>query len=295
MYAARRTPACLQPTLHHRRELVDVGVGQLRKRRPAPLFLLRPCRNLWPGRRIQRVADLTALADPVARVDVPPVDHVLRAGVPLELGREFGEGKLLVVDQLQIPHRMKVGRLAEPAHLDLVGAAVAAFADVERLVEVADEVDDEAQRELLVRKARFGILKDRAEMAERLQRIAFARRMVVDDPVERHIMPRRRGLLPERRRVGAHLVRPGRRLVEALGAAENFLHMRTRKPAELGVGDCRNHAVPGLAPGEGGRWREQPQRNDGKRRQATSALMAADHWSGLSRIRPAGACPARAA
>jgi hypothetical protein len=70
--------------------------------------------------------------------------------VPLELRRQFGEGQLLVVDQLRIPHCMEIGRLTEPSDLHVIAALVAAFADVKRLMEVADQVDDEAKRELLV-------------------------------------------------------------------------------------------------------------------------------------------------
>ena len=80
--------------------------------------------------------------------------------MPLELGGELGERQLLIVDQLRIPHCVEVGRLAEPGDLHVVAPLVAAFADVERLVEVADQVNDEAQCKLLVGEARVRVPKD---------------------------------------------------------------------------------------------------------------------------------------
>ena len=46
---------------------------------------------------------------------------------------------------------------AEPFHLHLIAAPVAAFANVQRLVKIADEVHDESQRKLLVGKARVRV------------------------------------------------------------------------------------------------------------------------------------------
>ena len=75
--------------------------------------------------------------------------------MPLQLRGELREGQLLLVDQLRIPNGVEVGRLAEPGDLHVVAALVAAFADVERLMKVADEMNDEAQRQLLVGEARL--------------------------------------------------------------------------------------------------------------------------------------------
>ena len=101
-------------------------------------------------------------------------------------------------------------------------------------------------------------------MGERLERVALGRRMVVDDPVERHVVPGRRRLLPESAGRRAHLVGPVRGLVEALRPAEDLAHVRPREPAELRVGDGGDDSVPGLAPGERGR------RNAGSPQAATN-------------------------
>ncbi len=119
-------------------------------------------------------------------------------------------------------------------------------------MEVADEVDDEAQRELLVGKARARILERAPEAAERLERVAFGRGMIVGDPVERDVMPRSRGLLPERLRGRAHVVGPVRGLVEALGTAEKLANVRPRQPGQLRIGDRGHDPVAGLAPGQSG-------------------------------------------
>src|SRR5206468_8498626 len=106
-----------------------------------------------------------------------------------ELGREFREGQLLLIDDRRIPGRVEVGRLAEPRNLHIVAALVAALARVEWLVEVADEMNDEAQRKLLVGAACVWIFERGAELGECLERVALRRRMVVGNPVDRHIMP----------------------------------------------------------------------------------------------------------
>src|SRR6185437_12995555 len=104
-----------------------------------------------------------------------------------------------------------------------VTALVAAFAGVKRLMNVADKVDDEAQRGLLVGTARVRVLQHLAEFRQRLERVARRRRMVIDDAVEGYIVPWARLLLPEGRRIGAHVVGPGRGFVEALAGAEDLL------------------------------------------------------------------------
>ena len=155
-------------------------------------------------------------------------------------------------------------------------------------MEVADEMDDEAQRDLLVGEARVGVLEHLAEAVERLERIAFGRRMVVDDPVERHIMPRRRGLLPEVAGRRAHLVGPVGGLVEALARPEDLLDMGAGEAAQLRVGDRGDDPVAGLAPGEGGR-RDQ-RRGSGSGNEQGYAFDSA-----LIRFGMAGACPVRGA
>ena len=120
-------------------------------------------------------------------------------------------------------------------------------------MKVADDMDDEAQRGLLVGKARVRVLQRLAEAGERFERVALGRRMVVDDPVERDVMPRGRGLLPEVAGRGAHFVRPVRGLVEALPRPEYLLDMRASESAELRIGDGGDNAVAGLSPRESGR------------------------------------------
>ena len=157
-------------------ELINVGIGQLR-------HLLGLAPGALNGRcargRIKRVANLGALAHPVARIDVPPGDHVSVGDVSLELGGELGERQLLVVDQLRVPNCVEVGWLPEPGDLHVVAAFVAAFADVERLMKVADKMHHKAERELLVIPASVRILKRLAEAVERFERIALGRRMTV--------------------------------------------------------------------------------------------------------------------
>ncbi len=178
------------------------------------------------------------------------------ADVPLKLRGELREGQLFIVDQLRIPNRVEVGRLAKPGDLHVIPAFVAAFADVERLMKVTDEMNHEPERQLLVGDARFGILEHGAEMGQRLQRVALGRRMIVYDAVHRDVVPGGGRLLPESTGRRAHLVGPVRCFVQALGTAEDLAHVRSREPAELGVGNGGNDSVPGLAPGKCRRWNQ---------------------------------------
>ena len=74
--------------------------------------------------------------------------------------------------------------------------------------------------------------------------------VVVNDAVQRHIVPRRRRLLPEVAGRRAHFVGPVGGLVEALAHPKDLLDLRSGETGELGVGNRRDDAVPGLAPGE---------------------------------------------
>src|SRR5512132_3286469 len=94
-------------------------------------------------------------------------------------------------------------------------------------------------------------------MVQCFKRIAFGRSMIVDDPVEGHIMPGGRGLLPKGSWRRAHLVGPIRSLVEALRTAQDFADMGPREAGQLGIGNRSNHSVTGLAPGERRRRREK--------------------------------------
>ena len=122
---------------------------------------------------------------------------------------------------------MEVGRLAEEGDLHIVAALVAALADVERLVEVADQVDDEAKRQLLVGEVGLRVLQHHAKMVERLKRVTRGRRMVVGDSVQRHIVPGRRSLLPEDCGVRAHFVGPVGCVIEAFARSKDLAHVRS--------------------------------------------------------------------
>ena len=74
---------------------------------------------------------------------------------------------------------------------------------------------------------------------------------MVDDSVERHIVPRRRRLLPEDRGIGAHLAPPVGGIVEAFARPEDFADMRAGKSRQLRIGDRGDNPVARLAPGEG--------------------------------------------
>ena len=165
----------------------------------------------------------------------------------IQFGCHLREGQLLLVHQCGIPNGMKVEVAPEPLHFHFVAAPVAAFADVERLVKVADQVDDEAKCGLLLGKGGPRIAKDIAIMVQRLKRIAFRRRMIVDDPVQRHIMPGRGRLLPKWRRVRTHLVRPVGGFIEAFPSSEDFLDVCSRESPELRFRDGRYDPMACLA------------------------------------------------
>ena len=97
-------------------------------------------------------------------------------------------------------------------------------------------------------------------------------------------MPRARLLLPQRRRVGAHVVGPRRGLVEALARAKDLLDMGARQSGELSLGDRGDDPVPGLAPSQSGGGNS-----------AAVAASAARNWirigSGTPDSAMAGACP----
>src|SRR4051812_41082723 len=75
-----------------------------------------------------------------------------------------------------------------------------------------------------------------ARNRQRGDRVALRRRRVVFAAGDGDIMPGGGSLLPERVRVGAHVVGPGRGFVEALGA-EQQPDVGARLGAEAAVGD----------------------------------------------------------
>src|SRR3569623_1309112 len=130
---------------------------------------------------------------------------------------------------------MQVRRLTEIGLLHFVAPAVAAFADVQRLVKVADDVDDEAKRRLLVGEAGRRVLKYLAKVLQGLERVALTWRLVVDDSVERDEVPGRRRLLPVFRGVGSHLVRPVGGIDEVLAGPEALADVCQGEAAKLGL------------------------------------------------------------
>lgn len=71
---------------------------------------------------------------------------------------------------------MQVRRLAEPRHLDIIAAAIGAVACVERLGQIADDVDDEAQCYSLVVCRRLAVAQRSAEPIEGGNRVSLRRR-----------------------------------------------------------------------------------------------------------------------
>ena len=108
------------------------------------------------------------------------------------------------------------------------------------------------KRELLVGAVRVRILESFGEAVQGFQRVALAWRVVVDDAVERHIVPRGGRLLPEVAGRRAHFVRPVGRFIESLSRPQNLFDMRAGEAAELRVGDRGHDPMARLAPGEGG-------------------------------------------
>ena len=108
---------------------------------------------------------------------------------------------------------MQVARLAGECDGYFVATLVGAVASVERLLQVAYQMRDEAQRELLAGQRSLWIADSGRETLERGHRITFGWR--ADSSVclalwHGNIMPRAGGVLPELARVRPHEVGPGR-------------------------------------------------------------------------------------
>src|SRR6185369_12758250 len=144
--------APLQLTLYHRLEFEHVGIADIRQRLGGPFLHLPDWLLRLRQVGVDLLADLGALIHPVARVRVPVSDDVTRRQVPLELCRKLGERQLFIVGYAGIPDDVEVARLAEEGDGDLAPALVAGPADMERLMKVANQVDDPAKGGLLVGK-----------------------------------------------------------------------------------------------------------------------------------------------
>ncbi len=77
----------------------------------------------------------------------------------------------------------KVEILVEEAHLQMVATPVGAITDVQRLVQIADNVDDEVQCDLFVRTARCWVSKRIGEPLQSSEGIAI----VVAQDVSSHL------------------------------------------------------------------------------------------------------------
>ena len=150
---------------------------------------------------------------------------------------------------------MEVGRLAVERYFHVVAAFVGAIARVERLMQVADDVDDEAQRERLRRAADGGVADGGGKRRQRGDGVAFGRRASVGIGLaggDGDIMVRPGLLLPERVGVRSFEVGPRRRFGDALGA-ENAADRGAGVGADEPRGDVADYPVPGLAPRHGRR------------------------------------------
>src|SRR5690348_7799432 len=121
-------------------------------------------------------------------------------------------------------------------------------------------------------------------MLQRFERVALRRGVVVDDPVERDVMPGSRRLLPELPGRRAHLVGPVGGIDQAFAGPEDFADMRAGEAGELRVGNCSDDPVAGLAPGERGRGKDESRHEGGGK-------QAGLHTGGYPKIRLTSACP----
>ena len=73
------------------------------------------------------------------------------------VAQQLAQAAGAAADELAVPDRMEVGTSAEGSDLEEVAALVAGQANMQRLVDVADQVDDVLQRHqaLCVRRARL--------------------------------------------------------------------------------------------------------------------------------------------
>jgi len=152
---------------------------------------------------------------------------------------------------------------------------VARLAGVHRHVQVANDVDHEAQRARLVLAARRRIAQHCGEPGERGRGIAFGRMRELVGVLprrQRHVVPGRGLLPPERIGIGALVVGPGRRLRQPL-AAENLLDMRARPAADVALGQLGAYPVP-----------DRPPRRCRRRRDGQGRGQGKGDWAGHARL-----------
>ena len=83
-------------------------------------------------------------AGPFQRTHRLPLLNFFARGF-IQKTRQVGVAELLALDHVAVPHAVEVGVLAEPRHPLAVAALVIAVTDVQRLVQVSDEVHQEFQ------------------------------------------------------------------------------------------------------------------------------------------------------
>lgn len=172
---------------------------------------------------------------------------------------------------------MQVGRAAEPGDPDLIAAAICAIADMQRLVEIADDVNDKRQRELLILTAGCIITQNRGLAGQGLGAVAFRRRS--DLPVSLpdrhgHVVPRVGLVLPEWIGVRLLVIGQGRDLSQVL-RLKDLRDLGARPAADPFFRQLTDDPVAELAPGVGDR------RNDGGERRCGEEQVL--HGSPISR------------
>ena len=75
-----------------------------------------------------------------------PQAHLLGRGKGVDLANPLHFVGAVVLDDRVVPQSVKVGSLAEELELQIVAAAIAPIADVHRLVQIFDEMDEKPQR-----------------------------------------------------------------------------------------------------------------------------------------------------
>ena len=97
-------------------------------------------------RAVGELGDLQALVGPVVDRSLGPLLDRLGRDVPLDPGDPGPVVAADPVDQVGIPEPVEVGALVEEPDLGVVAAVVVVVADVQRLVDVGDEMDEEQER-----------------------------------------------------------------------------------------------------------------------------------------------------
>ena len=145
---------------------------------------------------------------------------------------------------------MQVIRIAEPGDEHVVDAAVGAVSIMQRLVHVANDMDDEVQGQRFVLTACRRIAQGDRKPLQRGACVPLGRRADLGSgPSGRHghVVPRTGFFLLERVRVRTFLVGVGLHLGEVL-AVQDQLDLGACPAADPSVGKLTDHPVAGLIP-----------------------------------------------